>query len=160
MVKRSGVKILFNVYSFDGCVGMTSKFWCHLTLWWEKKETWHFVLNFGKIALSKLLQNGAIPFIGAAPLKAHLDPKDPVRLPYLQICSFPQVRLLRRDCFIAWHCLRPTTITAAFRNAAVNAAAITDSHVMSCNFNGRGFICAAKLKDKLTHDLGGASCVA
>ena len=56
---------------------MTHKFWCHLALWWVKKETLHFVLSFGKIALSKLLQNVESPFRGAAPLKAHIAPQDP-----------------------------------------------------------------------------------
>ena len=71
-------KILFNVYSFEGCVGMTLIFCSHLALWWVKKETLHFVLSFGKIALSKLLQNVESPFRGAAPLKAHIAPQDPV----------------------------------------------------------------------------------
>ena len=42
-----------------------------MALWWEKKETLHFDFSFGKIALSKLLQNVESPFTGAAPLKAH-----------------------------------------------------------------------------------------
>ena len=48
-----------------------------MALWWVKKETLHFVLSFGKIALSKLLQNVESPFRGAAPLKAHIAPQDP-----------------------------------------------------------------------------------
>ena len=70
-------KILFNVYSFEGCVGMTLIFCSHMALWWVKKETLHIVLSFGKIALSKLLQNVESPFRGAAPLKAHIAPQDP-----------------------------------------------------------------------------------
>ena len=57
---------------------MTLVFCSHLALWWVKKETLHFVLSFGKIALSKLLQNVESPFRGAAPLKAHIAPQDPV----------------------------------------------------------------------------------
>ena len=68
------LKTLFNAYSYEGCVGMTIRFWYHLALWWEKKETRHFVPSFGKIALSKLLQNVESPFRGAAPLKAHIAP--------------------------------------------------------------------------------------
>ena len=56
---------------------MTLVFCSHLALWWVKKETLHFVLSFGKIALSKLLQNVESPFRGAAPLKAHIAPQDP-----------------------------------------------------------------------------------
>ena len=48
-----------------------------MALWWEKKETLHFDFSFGKIALSKLLQNVESPFRGAAPLKAHIAPQDP-----------------------------------------------------------------------------------
>ena len=58
---------------------MTLIFCSHLALWWVKKETLHFVLSFGKIALSKLLQNVESPFRGAAPLKAHIAPQDPGR---------------------------------------------------------------------------------
>ena len=88
-------KFLFNVHSFEGCVGMTHKFWCHLALWWVKKETLHFVLSFGKIALSKLLQNVESPFRGAAPLKAHIAPQDPDRTPMAAI--YPWLREFASD---------------------------------------------------------------
>ena len=39
MVKWPCVQTLFNAFIFKDCVRMTIKFWCHLALWWVKRET-------------------------------------------------------------------------------------------------------------------------